>query len=631
MRRLIILCSAALFFATLSTAQTISYDLANVPEAVKKNASVIKQYENILFEVTDIDRASLSVHKILTVVNEEGKRALSFAEHSSKFVALEDAEVKVFDAKGKQINKFRKKDFTTMAMGDGLIDDGKTTFLTVSVPGYPITIEYKYEMRFKGTLTYPGYEILVPGEGVENSSFTAKVPLNLDLRYKEKNIALSPQISDDGKYKFYKWSVTNLAPVEYEEGAVSYRHRYPSIFLAPNRFKMDDYDGDMTSWKKFGLWYAELKKGTDVLPEERKVFFRNMVKNEKDDREKMKIIYNYLQKNFRYVSIQLGIGGYKPFSANFTDQKKYGDCKGLSNYTQAALDAIGVKSYIALINRQSNDEPVDPAFTCNQFNHVILCVPHKKDTIWLECTSKTLLFGRLDISTENRNALLITEDGGVLVPTPRSKSSENTFTALTSIQLNENGSGISTSSISTSGEYKEQMQYVIDEKKDDQKNIIVNYFGFKQPDEFMISKKGEEENLTAILEMELEKIPEFVTGNKMFISPRIYKLWSVRMPRADNRKQDYYFPFPIEKTDTTIFKLPDGYKSEALPLPKDLKCAYASYTAKYWYDDRQKTIYSTSKLVISQYKIPASKYAEVKKFFDEVLMDDSQRIIIRKE
>lgn len=629
-RHLILLC-AAMLLTTLVYAQIISYNLSAIKEEVKKNASVIKQYENIIFEVTDIDRASLNVHKVLTVVNEEGKKALTLAEHTSKFETLEEAEVKVFDANGRQISKFKKKDFTTMAMGDGLIDDAKTTFLTVSAAAYPVTVEYKYEIKFKGILNYPRYEILIPGEGVENSSFTAKVPLSLGLRFKEKNISLPPEISDDGKYKFYKWTIKHLAPIEYEEGAVSYWSRYPSIILAPNKFKMDDYDGDMTSWEKFGLWYGELKKGLDVLPEDRKVFFREMIKDSKDDREKMKKIYDYLQKNFRYVSIQLGIGGFKPFPASFTDQKKYGDCKGLSNYIQAAFDAVGIKSYQALINRQSNDEPVDPAFTCNQFNHVILCVPNKNDTIWLECTSKTLAFAKLDISTENKNALLITERGGVLVPTPASKSSENTFTALTRIQINEDGSGASASSLNTKGEYKELLQYLMDEKKDDQKNIIVNYFGFKQPDEFIILKKGEAENLMAELEMKLEKIPEFVAGNKMFISPRIYKLWSTKLPKADNRKQDFYFPFPLEKTDTSIFKMPDGYKIDALPQPKNLQCGYASYTTRYWHDAAQNAIYSSAKLVLTNHKISVARYAEVKKFFDEVLMDDSQRIVIKKE
>ncbi len=176
-------------------------------------------------------------------------------------------------------------------------------------------------------------------------------------------------------------SVNNLPVIEYESGAVSFESRYPCIILAATRFKMDDYEGDMTSWKNLGIWYNSLHKGLDQLPEDRKAFLKDLVKDAKDDREKVRIIYNYLQKNFRYVSIQLGIGGWKSLPANFTDQKKYGDCKGLSNYMYAALKAVGIKSYPALINAQYNKEPLDPSFPMSGFNHVILCVPQPKDSI----------------------------------------------------------------------------------------------------------------------------------------------------------------------------------------------------------------------------------------------------------
>ncbi len=55
-------------------------------------------YENIVFEVKDIDRSSMTVHQIVTVMNEKGKKALHFAEYTDKYRILEDAEVKVFDA-----------------------------------------------------------------------------------------------------------------------------------------------------------------------------------------------------------------------------------------------------------------------------------------------------------------------------------------------------------------------------------------------------------------------------------------------------------------------------------------------------------------------------------------------------
>ena len=69
---------------------------------------------------------------------------------------------------------------------------------------------------------------------------------------------------------------------------------------------------------------------------------------------------------------------------------------------KAALKAVGIKSYIALINAKYNSEPVDPSFPENGFDHVILCIPQPKDSIWLECTSNTTDFGVLGSFTENR-------------------------------------------------------------------------------------------------------------------------------------------------------------------------------------------------------------------------------------
>jgi len=612
-------------------AQLISYNLSAVPETVKKNASVVKQFEEYVFTVDDIDKASLSVHTISTVVNEDGKDALDFHVYTSKFISLDDAEIKVYDANGKQTAKYKKKEMITQAMGEGLIDDGYYTFYTVTTSNYPVTIELEYELKYKGTLFYPPYEILLPGEGVVQSSFTAKVPANLGLRYKPRNTDLVPDIKDDGKTKTCKWEVKNLSPFEYEEGAVSYENRYPSILLAPNRFKMDDYEGDMTSWKNFGYWYASMKKGIDVLSDDKKSFFKNMVNQAKDDREKMKIVYEYLQKNFRYVSIQLGIGGYKPFPANFTDSKKYGDCKGLSNFMQAALEAVGIKSYQALINRQANGLPLDTDFPRNGFNHVILFVPDKKDSIWLECTSNSLEFGHLDITTENKNALVVTEAGGVLIPTPKSNSKSNTFSALSIISMLDDGSGNMETTFKSTGEYKELMEDIVKEKKDEQKESFVLGFSFKQPDEFEFTKRETEDIHTTVLKMTVEKIPEFTAGSKIFLAPRLYKFWGRKLPKAENRRLDFYFNFPFERTDTTIYKLPEGYKADVLPPAKELKCEYASYSSKHWYDENQKAVYSTVTLALRQQVIPAAKYAEVKKFFDDVIMNDGQRIVVKKE
>ena len=59
-----------------TSAQNNLYDVNSIPESVKKNASVVVRNETIEFEVTDIDRAKLNVHRIVTVINESGEEAL---------------------------------------------------------------------------------------------------------------------------------------------------------------------------------------------------------------------------------------------------------------------------------------------------------------------------------------------------------------------------------------------------------------------------------------------------------------------------------------------------------------------------------------------------------------------------
>ena len=631
MKKCLLIIMAVCFTWSLK-AQVTSYDLSSVPEPVKKDADVIKRFEDIVFEVTDIDRASYKVHKMLTVKNEKGKSALSFATGTSRIISLDDVTITVYDAFGKQINKYKKKDMRMVATGEGLIDDGFLMYINVPVSTYPVTVEYDYELKFKETLFFPDYNIIRPGQGVEKSSFTVKVPKDLDLRYREKNIKLAPQISEEAQYRLYKWSVANLAPIEDEAGAVSSESRYPSILLAPNRFSYYGNQGELTSWKSYGEWIGKLYKGLDELPEDRKTFFRNLVKNAASDREKIKLIYDYLQKNFRYVSIQLGIGGLKPFSADFTDKKKYGDCKALSNYMKAALKAVNITSHVAIINSGYNSEPVDRDFpSTGSFDHVILCVPQPKDSVWLECTSSTADFDVLSSFTENRNALLVTDEGGVLVPTPASQSDNNKFIANTSINLAADGSGQTSTLFRTTGRYKNFMDELLNEKKDDQKASIVYELGFKQPDEFDYVKKDSTEHFMTVLNMTIEKVPEFTAGNKMFLAPRLYKFWETKLPKSDKRKLDYYFKNPYEFTDTTVFRLPAGVSVDALPKPTTLSGTYASYSTKYWYNETEKAVYSSASLVLKQYKIPAAGYADIKKLFDEILMDGNQRIVLKKE
>src|SRR5687767_1716753 len=82
-------------------AQADKFSLSAVSEAIKTKASIITHLETIDVKVESLDKCVRKVHKVYTVLNEEGKSGLYFGEYSSKTVSLDDVELKVYDSNGK--------------------------------------------------------------------------------------------------------------------------------------------------------------------------------------------------------------------------------------------------------------------------------------------------------------------------------------------------------------------------------------------------------------------------------------------------------------------------------------------------------------------------------------------------
>src|SRR5690625_198168 len=97
-----------------------------------------------------------------------------------------------------------------------------------------------------------------------------------------------------------------------------------------------------------------------------------MVANEKTNEAKTRKIYQYIQDKVRNVSVQIGIGGWKPMPAMEVDKLSYGDCKALTNYTKVLLDALGIPSYYTVLYADSNTIDIHEDFVSFQGNHVIL-------------------------------------------------------------------------------------------------------------------------------------------------------------------------------------------------------------------------------------------------------------------
>ena len=616
-----------------SHAQINIYSALTIPDSLHTNADMVVREESIKLTIKDQNTAWLEVHQIFTVLNEQAKKYLFFQEYSDKFRVLDEAEIKVYDLLGNKKNTYSKKEMTSGKYGNDLVPEGKITYFDVNAPSYPITDEFNYSIKYKGIFSLPGYGMQSPWQSVQHSVFEVEVPTDLGVRYKLVNTSQQPQIKHDGGKDVFTWEIKNAPAYKLEKHSGSSFAYEPTVFIGPNKFQLDDYDGDMTSWKNFGAWIDNLYAKTTSLPDDKKIFYREMVKHATTDREKAAILYNYMQNNMRYVSIQLGIGGLRPFPASFVDDKKYGDCKALSNYLKSALDAVGVKSNLLIIQGSNTPREVYEDFSANYFNHAILCIPQQKDTIWLECTSTTLPFAQLGPFTENRKAMMVTADGGVLVNTPVSNYKNNTESINTVIEVDEEGGAKVNMHYILLGDGRDNLLMGYNDLKEDEKRkYFISNMEWKQPDIFEISNSKNKDNPYLVwAKMEYEKIYSFSAGSKLFFETRLYPIFDEEIPEYEKRMRDYYFTCPYQSFDTTVYKFPAAYTLENLPKNKSVSFPFAEYSCRYTWDAASHTLSSYAMLQIKDRVIKAADYTKLVDFKKQVMADMNEKIVMKKE
>src|SRR5690554_5238221 len=202
---------------------------------------------------------------------------------------------------------------------------------------------------------------------------------------------------------------------------------------------------------------------------------RKLVENESDTRKKAEKIYKYVQNKTRYVSIQLGIGGWKPMNAKDVDRLGYGDCKALTSYTKALLEAVDIPSYYSIIYNSSAKRNISEDFVSMQGNHVILAVPTDNDLYWLECTSQTIPFNYIGSSNDDRIVLAINEKEAKLKRTPIYQTKNNSQTSVAQYAITPNGTLNGTLEITTKGT-QYGSRFYLERQSAEQANKYYNHY-----------------------------------------------------------------------------------------------------------------------------------------------------------
>lgn len=608
------------------------YPVSSIPDSLLQNADVVKRFEELIVTIKNPGKAILKHKYVLTILNEKGKDAAVYRNQYDKLRSLSNVDGKLYDEKGVELKSVKRKDIYDYNDADGdFANDSRQKAFSFFHNTYPYTVEFEDEQVYNGIYHLTSW---VPVEGyqmsVQKSKITVETPKGYVVRYKisQKESLIQTEKTDEKQ----SWELNNFKALLYEPFSPNYLQVVPNIRLAPTDFEIADYKGNMNTWKDLGKFHVELNKGKNLLPEKTKEEVKNIVANLVTTEQKVNAVYNYLQQNTRYISIQLGIGGWQPLPANFVADKKYGDCKALSNYMISLLNEVGVKAHYVIIKSDDRDlNGLDEEFPATFFNHIVCCVPNGKDSIWLECTSAITSPGYMGSSTGNRKALLIADDGGVVVSTPR-------FTPETNLELKKinatvNDAGLITINCNTkyTGTRQELPLALLKEATPDvRKRYYNNMYELPNFKIESIQAKEIKNRIPAIEEVVDITAENYATisGKRLFIVPNLFTKED-KLINDKARKNPIVYRQTYRDIDSIEIKIPQGYSLEAAPKDVEEVNTFGIYKIKYLYENGTIKVYRFYQQQANSYD--SNQYEALVSFYEKMAKADRAKMVFVKK
>lgn len=606
------------------TALTLSDELT-------AGANAVVRQDDILIEISSYNKFVETNSRIITVLNKKGNDDIGAVFFYDKNTNIKNLEVRIYDNFGQEINKFKKKDFEDQsAVSNGtLYADNRVKYLRYTPINYPYTVKIESVVEHTSSAFLPGWR---PIEGfyvsTENAEYRVENNSGVELKTKATNCEPYgiEKVSD------FHYTASNIPALKPEAYAPDFYSYAPRVKIALTEFDMEGVKGVNPNWETFGQWYNDkLLFDTQELPESVKTEIKSLTANASTDLEKAKMVYQYVQNKTRYISVQVGIGGWKPMYAKDVDRLGYGDCKGLTNYTKALLDVVGVTSYHTLIYGSSDLQDLDSEFSAVQGNHMILTIPHEGDYVWLECTSQTAPFGYNANFTDDRDALVVTPEGGKIVRTKKYLDQDNLQKIKAQVNLLKEGVIQAQVSIKTYGTQYGYHHFLDEATERDQEKYYKKKF-WSHLNGLRIEKTQFENDKDSIVFSESVDLSlnnyGMQAGKDILINPNLFNRYTNVPPKYKERK----LPFEIERgfvdEDETEIQMTSNIIIEGLFQDVNLKSKFGEYAISIKPNDQGNLIYNrTLKLFKGSYT--KEEYQEFREFLIEVSKYDNSKIILK--
>ncbi len=376
------------------------------------------------------------------------------------------------------------------------------------------------------------------------------------------------------------------------------------------------------TWEQVGRYYWGLVRDQLTPNDELRRTVDEVLKgvDRKDELAVVRALYNFVVTNTRYVALEFGIHGYKPYRVDRVLARRFGDCKDKASLIHALLKVAGIDSKLVLLRMRNLGALSGKPASLAAFNHAILYVP--KFDLWLDGTAE--FHNARELPSADRTAnVLVVEPGGksTFLTIPEARAEDNVTALSLGVVLKADGSAEMTGESKVSGqaapEQRRSYRAHATRKAVFEKGWAQSFPGVSVGKVDINDTTRLDDDVRLAFDMKVPRFAEVSKDGTLRILPfGTGRAYTQAFAPLGERRYDLVMGTPWTHRYTYRFTLPEGYALAGQPRDVREESPFGALTVRYRSEGNQ--VVAESELVLSVARVKAQDYGAFKAFLGKV-------------
>ncbi|HYO53778.1 DUF3857 domain-containing protein [Archangium sp.] len=453
--------------------------------------------------------------------------------------------------------------------------------------------------------------------------FLVEMPRERPLYWNEKKlpgVTHAREDVEDGRV-LYRWSARHVAKVVPEPGMPGWAEVAANLHVSTYR-----------TWDEVGRYWWGLIRDQLAPNEELRRTVDTVLQgvNREDQQAVVRAIYNFVVTNTRYVALEFGIHGYKPYRVDRVLSRRFGDCKDKASLIHSMLKVAGVESRLVLLRMRNLGSIGEEPASLAAFNHAIVYVP--RFDLYLDGTAEFHGARELPSSDRVANVLVVEPDGkATFLTTPEARAEDNATRLTMDLTLRPDGgaevAGASTVGGQLAPEYRRAYRAAASRRSTFERSWAQSFPGLTVHDVKLNDTTRLDDDVQVDFRMRIPRFAEAMPGRLRFLPFGTGRSYTQSYASLADRRFDLVMNGPWVNSFTFRYTLPQGYSVAELPPNQQEETPFGRVRLTFRQEGNQ--LICDGEVAITAARVKADDYAAFRAFLGRVDQGFARKVTLR--